>query len=347
MGTPSTQEDRRYQALQAAGVHEDDLRTDVLKHSTTFNRLIRADPPGQLGVPTADLAMVALGRGETDRAAALGAYMVDEFRVVFDSVLNGWLHQLIEHTLAQLNVPGLDLLLRVPRKHVWDALFAMGCAFAEDARAAIDAGDAPAADVLLDHVRRTFKTVNDETVRFIQDVFTLLGDRGGESAPVEAMRGPYEQIWRVRYASWDTLSAEEKLQLTCEGMRTHYGGPTRRGEFAIVDDGDRYRLVFAACGTGGMLRFGDPETGDGPWPTTGVNRTPEPYTWGKVGVPWYCLHCSLYMEHWAAEDHGYPIRPVLFHSDPASPVSTEWLIYKDPAQTHAEDFLRVGLEPRH
>lgn len=321
-----------------------ELRTDVVRYSERFGRTIRQDPPSQLGVPSQDLAMLALKRGAHDDAVALAQYMVDEFRIVFDTVLNGWLSQLLDYAIQRLGAERFALVMRVPRKHMWDAFFAVGEGFSRDAIAAIKVEDVAQTELLLDHVRRIFKTINDETVRLIQDILTALDDAYGEDEPIMAERGPYEKIWRTRYARWEEFTPEEQLQLTTEGMRTHYGGPTRRGEFEVIDDRDRYRMVFSACGTGGMLRRGDPETGEGPWETTGVNRTPKAFTWGKIDVPWYCTHCSLYLEHWAAEDYGWPIRPVIYHEGMEGP-STSWLIYKGRDKMHAEDYERVWLTP--
>src|SRR5437870_4651364 len=78
------------------------LRTDVVQFSEKFGRRIRQDPPTQLGVPTQDLAILALRRGAREDALALGRYMVDEFKIVQDTVLNGWLHQILEYALPRL-----------------------------------------------------------------------------------------------------------------------------------------------------------------------------------------------------------------------------------------------------
>jgi hypothetical protein len=321
----------------------DHLQIDVLGHSTTLGRRIRQDPFSQLGVPTQRLVSVALRRGQSNLAIDLAEYMVEEFKILFDSVLNGWLRQLIDTVQASLGSDGIQTLLRVPSAHMWRAFFGNGQRFQTDAIAAIRAGRHDEAILLLDHTRLTFKTINDETVRFIQDLLTVLDERAGESGPVDSMRGAYEGIWRHRYQAWDSLSPEEKLQLSCEGMRPHFGGPGRTGAFEVFDDGDRYRMEFAVCGTGGMLRYGDPETGEGPWPTSGVSRTPQPWTWGKVGVPWYCTHCSLFLEHWPAQDYGHPLRPVLYDDDPSSPLSTSWFIYKSSGSARPEDLARIGL----
>jgi hypothetical protein len=321
---------------------DSDIRTDVLRFSPSFGRVIRQDPPTQLGIPTQRLAVLALRRGEAADAEQLIGYLLDEFEIIFDTVLNGWLVELIEHLVQTMPVPGLATLLRVPGRHVWEAQLAVARTFQQDALAAVRNGDVAATELLLDHTRRVLKTVNDESVRFIQDVLTVFDEVGGEAAPIAALRGPYESIWRTRYAKWNDFTAQERLQLSCEGMRSHFGGPARDGEFTVVDEGDRYRMDFAHCGTGGMLRYGDPETGEGPWPTTGTNRTPQPYTWGKTGVPWYCTHCNLYLEHWPAEDYGYPLRPVLYDDDAANPLSTSWFVYKETQHARDEDYERIG-----
>jgi hypothetical protein len=323
---------------------EDLWVTDVVRPSQKFDRLLRQDPPTQLGVPSQDLAVVALQRGNTHDAIALVQYMVLEYEIVHNSVLNGWLDELLSYALVRLEATTLGVAMRVPRKHFWDAFLEVGRDFSVEVIAAMERGDAETAVLLLDHVRRVFKNLNDETVRFVQDILTALDDVFGEDEPILAQRGPYLSIWRERYRDWESLTSEEQLQLRCEGMRTHFGGPSRHGEFLVIDEPDQYRMVFTPCGTGGILRHGDPETGEGPWPTTGVNRTPKPYTYDQKGVPWYCTHCSLYLEHWAAEDHGFPLRPVIFDADPN--IGVTWLIRKS-RQTSADQInpVRIGVRP--
>lgn len=323
-------------------LQRDNLQTDVVRYSERLGRRLRQDPALQLGVPTQDLTLIALDRGLKNDAIALGGYMLDEFKVIFDTVLNGWLAQLIEYAIPRLDAEKAELMLRIPRKHVWDSLLGLASGFNGEAVTAIERDDRAAAEVALEHTRRTLKLINDETVRFIQDILTALADEHGEDEPARALRGPYERIWRERYRGWGEMSALEQLQLSAEGMRTHFGGATRHGEFEIVDEPDRYRMVFAPCGTGGVLRRGDPESGEPAWDTHGVNTIPKPYTWGRVGVPWYCIHCSLYLEHWAADDHGYPIRPVIWLDNPMAAATTNWLVYKDGHKPRAEDYERIG-----
>jgi len=320
-----------------------DLRTDVVRFSATLGRELRQDPARQLGVPSEDLIRVALDRGARADALSLVRYLLNEFTITFETVLNGWLTQLLDDALPLLGMSGAADLLRVPRRDVWHGLFALGRRFHAEAAEKLESCDDAGAELGLEHVRMTFRLLNDETVRFIQDILTALADAYGEDEPVRALRKPYELIWRERYGSWEQLTALEKLQLSCEGMRTHFGGQQRRGEFKVVEEHDRYRMIFAPCGTGGILRRGDPESGAPPWDTHGRNTIPKPYSWHRTGVPWYCMHCSLYLEHWPAEDYGHPLRPVLWIDDPTRAETTEWFVYKDGHGPRPDDLARVGL----
>jgi len=328
--------------LDNLGLREDELQHRVVQYSSTFERKIRQDPPAQLGVPTQYLALLALRRGDVEGAQELAAYMKQESGFIFDSMMTLWLQELLDYAATNIGLDKFATLMRVPRSHIWMSLQTVGNDFIDDAMAALGAGDAEGFDMGLSHARRVFKTMGDEVVKFVQDILTEVADVEGQDGPVQALRAPYDHIWRKRYEKWESLTGEERLQLSCEGMRAHFGGPTRQGEFKVVDEGLRFRMTFAGCGTGGVLRFGDVETGEGPYATTGLVTKAEPYTWGKVGMPWYCIHCNLYLEHWPAEEIGINRRPVVFVDDPSSPISTEWLVYKDLDDTAVEDYQRIG-----
>ena len=331
--------------LGTLGLTDQEIDHRVVAYSESFARLIRQDPPRQLGVPTQYLAMLAVARGDQDSAETLARYMQQEADHIFDSMMTLWLSELLDYAGETLGLSQFATLMRVPRLHLWASLQRVGNDFVAEAIAALRAGDTTTFDVGLSHARRVYKTMGDETVKFIQDILTQVAEAEGSDGPAAAMREPYEHIWRRRYSTWESLTGEERLQLSCEGMRAHYGGPTRQGEFRVIDEGIRYRMTFAGCGTGGVLRRGDPETGEGPYPTGGIVRTPKPYSWGQTGMPWYCVHCSLYLEHWPVAEEGVNRRPVIFVDGEGSPVTTEWLVYKDLADTEAEDYLRIWASP--
>lgn len=328
--------------LGLLGLNEVELKHRVVQYSDTFERTIRQDPPAQLGVPTQFLAMLALRRNDVEEAQELALYMKQESGFIFDSMMTLWLQELLDYASVNLGLSKFDTLMRVPKSHIWASLQRVGNDFIDDAVTALKVEDALGFDMGLSHARRVFKTMGDEVVKFVQDILTEIAAVEGNDGPVQALREPYEHIWRKRYEKWESLTGEERLQLSCEGMRAHFGGASRQGEFKVIDEGLRYRMIFAGCGTGGVLRFGDVETGEGPYATAGLVTEAQPYTWGKVGMPWYCIHCNLYLEHWPAEEVGINRRPVIFVDDPSTPITTEWLVYKDLADTAEEDYERIG-----
>jgi hypothetical protein len=330
--------------LGALGLVESEIDHRVVAYSEAFGRLIRQDAPRQLGVPTQYLAVLATLRGDRAAAETLARYMQQEAAHIFDSMMTLWLQELLDYADQSLGLGRFATLMRVPRQHVWASLQRVGDDFVAEAIGALHRADVASFDVVLSHARRVYKTIGDEVVRFMQDILTEVANVEGEDGPVSAMRKPYEHIWRRRYATWESLTGEERLQLSCEGMRAHYGGPTRQGEFKVLDEGARFRMTFSGCGTGGVLRRGDAETGEDAYPTTGIVQTPKPYSWGMTGMPWYCIHCSLFLEHWPTMEEGVNRRPVIFVDD-GSPVTTEWLVYKDLAATEKEDYLRIWARP--
>jgi len=331
--------------LHELGLVEADIKHDVVKFSSSFGRIIRQDPPIQLGLPSQYLAILALKRGDYVAAEELARYMRQESDFIFDSMMTLWLKQLMDYAKKALGMEKYENLFRVPEFHVWASFQRVGNDFVEEALENLKAKKEDQFDICLSHARRIYKTMDDEVVKFVQDILTEVALVEGPDGPISAFKGPYDTIWRQRYSTWETLTGEERLQLSCEGMRAHYGGPTRQGEFKVVDEGKRFRMTFAGCGTGGVLRRGDVETGEGPYLSVGKVKVPQAYSWGKTEMPWYCTHCNLYLEHWPVEETGINRRPVIFIDDPKSTVTTEWLVYKDLADTEDADYERIWATP--
>jgi hypothetical protein len=314
-----------------------------LVYSEKFERMLRLDRPEEIGIPTQDLLEAALEQDKPEEALVLLAYMRQESEIVNKTVLGGWLASLLEYFRERAGQSGLEVVLRIPGQAVWQGFEELAQLRYAEAESALKSREYRAVKMAVEGMRQTYLRLNDLVVRWVQDLLTYLADTYGEEEPARAMRPAYDRIWRERYRLWTKLTPEEQLALSAEGMRAHFGGPTRRGEFKVRDEGDRYAMFFDPCGTGGIMRRGDPVSGAGPYPTHGLNRLPKDWTWGKSGVHWYCTHCSLYVEKFPAEDYGYPIRPLAHNLDPQAPCV--WYIYKDPALTRPEHFLAIGLKP--
>jgi hypothetical protein len=129
---------------------------------------------------------------------------------------------------------------------------------------------------------------------------------------------------------------EDLVLLMAEHLRAHFSGAGRNGAVEIIEEPDRYRLVFAPCGTGGVLR--NPAV-------AGLTPLPEamPETWNRTGqVPAYCAHCAK-NEITSIRLLGHPAWVTEFDPDPRKPCG--WTIYKDPKLIPARFYERLGLQP--
>ena len=100
-------------------------------------------------------------------------------------------------------------------------------------------------------------------------------------------------------------------------------------------------MVMELCGSGGVLRRGDPDTGRPAYPVGdhGVNQQPHDWTWQKTGIHWYCSHCAIAMEWLPAKRNGRLLRPLDHVMDPNVPCT--WYVYKDEDQNRAYHYPRT------
>jgi hypothetical protein len=135
---------------------------------------------------------------------------------------------------------------------------------------------------------------------------------------------------------WDLfvgLTPELLAAVLAEHLRGHFSGPGREGAVTIVEEADRYRLVFEPCGTGGAMRRRK---------IAGLTnfRNASVATWQRTNeVPTYCAHCAL-NEVTSIQRLGYPAWVTEFDPDPEKPCG--WTVYKDPDLIPERYFTRLG-----
>jgi hypothetical protein len=135
---------------------------------------------------------------------------------------------------------------------------------------------------------------------------------------------------------WDLfvgLTPELLAAVLAEHLRGHFSGPGREGAVTIVEEADRYRLVFEPCGTGGAMRRRK---------VAGLTnfRDASAATWQRTNeVPTYCAHCAL-NEVTSIRRLGYPAWVTEFDPDPEKPCGRT--VYKDPALIPERYFTRLG-----
>ncbi len=305
----------------------------ALVESPTFGRIIRLDAPPTQGVGTSWFTLSAFDDGNRDLAIAFARYERDEFRRLAATVLGGWLGDLIDWTTAaEWSGDQVAHFLRTARKQTWsrfDRLADMSLAQAEQA---IAAGEREWLDAALATMREAHISSNDLAVRLIQDLLTAIAAAEGEAAVGETFRVSYEHIWKTRYELWFRLTGHERLALSSEGMRAHYGGPGRRGDFVVREQPDQYIMTFDPCGTGQVMRRGDDERESQSYlPIIELGSTKQPREWSqdKTGMPYYCAHCPALLEHLPRETFGTILRPVFFDINPRTPCS--WAVPKPEA----------------
>ncbi len=325
-----------------------------LEFSQHLGRMLRMDDLETLGISTQTLAEEAIHAGRIGEAVALVDYFHQEMRIIHD-ILVTWLTDVTRYIIARYG--GADQARYVSLKLLgtWRD-YAFGVDLRERCKeiiqacrqtdGSVDPALAAPAIELLDHMRLEFKYPHDVLVAWVQDLLTYIAETWGEDAILDSILETHQSIWGDRYERWDELTPHEKLALTAEGMRGgHFSGERRRGDMTLIDEGDRYKMIMELCGSGGVLRRGDPETGRPPHPVGdhGTNTQPHLWTWGKTGVHWYCSHCCIAMEWLPGRSRqGRPLRPLDHVMDPDAPCT--WYVYKDEADTRAYHYQRSGLE---
>jgi hypothetical protein len=307
--------------------------------SPTLGRPLRQDGIATLGISTQTLAEAALEQGHWDLALELAEYYRGELGRM-NEILFIWLTDILDDRLAKAGTTesGMgDVILRGFRR------FDPGAGDLIRVKAAIGAHDAPGAAAALELMRVRWAAQHDGLVTWICEVLTEIADRFGEDAVRASVTLAHEHIWRPRYATWGQMTPEERLQLSVEGMRGgHLSGPRHRGDVGLIDEGDRYVMELDPCGSCGVLRRGDPDSGRPPHAIRG-NQEPHPWTQFRTGMSWYSVHSMIALEHIQMLDGEPPLRPLEDCDLPDRPC--RWFIYKDVTRPRAIHYERQGFTP--
>jgi hypothetical protein len=308
-------------------------------YSSILGRRIRQDGMETLGTSTQTLAEDALRDGHWDLAAELAEYFVSEIKTM-NEVLFVWLADILDYRLGKAGADEADLgrtLLKGYRA------YQPGSGDLARALGAIDAHDADAANSAIELMRVRWAAQHDGLVVWIQEVLSEIAEKFGEDAIREVVTLAYEHIWKPRYVLWPTMSPEERLQLSVEGMRGgHLSGPRHRGDVGLLDEGDRYVMSLDPCGSCGVLRRGDPDSGRAPHQPAS-NQEPHPWTQGRTGMGWYSVHSMIALEYIQMSEGKPPLRPLEDCDLPDRPC--RWFIYKDVTKPRAVHYERQGFTP--
>jgi len=311
--------------------------TNPLGYSEILARVVRQDGIDTLGTSSMTLAERAAVTGDHAIAADLLQYFWAEMTRM-GGILFTWIESIAGFRMMRTGLEPGDL----PHRLV-DGIrtFDPSQGDRERALACLASGDVDDALRHAESMRIRYAALHDAYVVWIQELLSGIDADFGEEAVRESVEVAYREIWQPRYLLWARMTPLERLQLSVEGMRGHLSGIGRRGDVGIVDEPDRYVMVLDPCGSCGILRRGDPESGREPYHPAG-NRRPHPWTWGRTGVGWYSVHSPIVMEYVQMREGGPPLRPL---EDCDTAIACRWFVYKDADRVRPEHYVRMGFTP--
>ena len=188
---------------------------------------------------------------------------------------------------------------------------------------ATNAGEVQEAIELLNYCQSRAEEAYTRLAVMANELLTFIAENVGE--------GAIERIWRARYAPRAAElmrtggTAEEFLKRLVEVEIGHHS------EVTLTEEPDKYVQRINLCGSGGRMRRAV---------EAGTLKKAYPWTWGKVGVPYYCTHCCIGLEIVPIELRGYPLTVTEVGEKPEDPCIR--LYYKRPELIPEKYFTRVG-----
>lgn len=193
---------------------------------------------------------------------------------------------------------------------------------------------------LLDYLWIEGKGLHDLYCDWTYADLTYVAEKfGEEEVPrmLEYARGAFSKGF---YQVILDLSTEELVMWFAETIRAHRTGADEKGNFSLWEEKERYAMEFDPCGSGGRIRRREASSNTRDSPHFGKTKRAHPWSWGKVGVPYYCVHCCLWHEILPIQWRGYPIKVTEYSDDPMAPCY--FYFYKDPALIPEHYFTRIG-----
>lgn len=317
-------------------------------HNDLLGHLVRSDPLLEHGRSSYALACDALDAADFIRARDYGAVTVQEAQEAYD-LYALWLRQVPE--VLSANGIGDDVLGRSTSEiverighHNLDSGWATYQRLIDEFGDACRRGDAAAARNLLNEARSTWQHHHDRACDTICALFDIAANVLGEGFIGELwdvlLAGMYERAAKVYDpANMPWAQSMERLLLDIfEATRGHLAGPRRDGAFSVVEEGDRWVIKFAPCGSGGRAYEAEPRQAS-------VTTERHDWAWNTTGVCLYCAHCCQLQQRAPIARLGFPLRVVNPPVQGRAPSVCTWSIYKDPARVPDEAYTSVGFDP--
>ena len=198
-------------------------------------------------------------------------------------------------------------------------------------------GCGPETEDLFENYFRCVRDRHDLLAKYCWSFPTAICKIHGQKIAEEGLAGSFGAM-SVQDAMWNlfaSLSPALRSAFLAEHLRFHFSGIKREGSVTIIEEEDRYRLVFDPCGSGGAMRR------EGLGELT-IFANASPLTWGRKGeVPAYCAHCA-FNELTSVKRVGYPLWVTEFDPDANRPCG--WTVFKDPGRIPQSYFSRLSQD---
>lgn len=206
----------------------------------------------------------------------------------------------------------------------------------EQAKAAIDAGDAQTAKELIDRAVEQWSGLKDYSINWIASLLTFITDELGEDAVERALRSTGETFVRPRRTSehlWGDVPAAQRAKVIARSMLANMG------TVAVSEDDEKITLGFQ-CGSGGKLIDDGRYEGEHAYSTLG-ERAPRTFDRDSMWV--YCAHCSVNNEIQPVEWGDVPTS-IEFPPERAGEPCVHH-VYKNAAAIPDTAYVRIGKRP--
>ena len=206
----------------------------------------------------------------------------------------------------------------------------------EQAKAAIDAGDAQSAKDLVDRGVEQWSGLQDYSINWITSLLTFITEELGEDAVERALRRTGETFVRPRRTSeprWGDLPAAQRAKVIARSMLANMG------EVVVSEDDEKISLAFR-CGSGGRLIDDGRYEGEHAYATL---HEPGGRTFGRDAMWVYCAHCSVNNEMQPVEWGDVPTS-IEFPPERAGEPCVHH-VYKDMTAIPDAAYVRIGKRP--
>jgi hypothetical protein len=155
----------------------------------------------------------------------------------------------------------------------------------EKAIEAIKAGKTQEALGYLNDVHEQFHALHDAYSNDISLLEGTLAQTQGDKWYETFERKKVFELLGPKYERYKGMSVEQRVEAICNSMRAHYS------EFHVVEDAEKFVVKITGCGAGGRLVRDNIAKRQ-----NAVTKKPYPWSFDRVGFPYYCAHAYFLNE---------------------------------------------------